>query len=431
MAEWKKVVVSGSSADLSGLTLDTQLAVGSGGTGLTTANLSGQAGKSLAVNVGETGFTFADASAPAGTISASAEGDAQGQIKLNGVNVDINAMQTDDSPQFAGVNIGNASDTTLTRASAGVLAVEGNNVLMASGGSIVSGSGQIVLESADKTGFTGAGSITTVGTLASGNATAIVDAATATAAGKVELATTAEVTTGTDTTRAVTPDGLKDGYQGSGNVTTLGTVTSGDVSAILPSGTVSGSAQIVAGLPSGTVSGSSAGTAQGQFKLNGVDVSVKDLSTTSNVQFANLTATGTTNLNGNVTLGDATTDTVTVNGDLTVKGTASFQNTENLLVKDAFITLNSGSNSATDDGGIIVETSTANGGQGPAFAYNGGDARWGVASLVQSDATSYAADAFMSAVVVGADDSLPTGTYAKKGNIFIGNSENEIWIYGS
>ena len=69
--------------------------------------------------------------------------------------------------------------------------------------------------------------ITTVGTLDSGDATAIVSAASVTAAGKVELATTAETTTGTDATRAVTPDGLKDGYQGSANVTTLGTIGTG------------------------------------------------------------------------------------------------------------------------------------------------------------------------------------------------------------
>ena len=47
------------------------------------------------------------------------------------------------------------------------------------------------------------------------------------AKGVVELATTAETTTGTDTARAVTPDGLKDGYQGSTNVTTLGTIATG------------------------------------------------------------------------------------------------------------------------------------------------------------------------------------------------------------
>lgn len=34
-------------------------------------------------------------------------------------------LDTDDSPQFAGINLGHASDTTLSRSSAGVLAVEG------------------------------------------------------------------------------------------------------------------------------------------------------------------------------------------------------------------------------------------------------------------------------------------------------------------
>jgi hypothetical protein len=35
MATWKKVIVSGSSAVLAGLTLDTALSVANGGTGLT------------------------------------------------------------------------------------------------------------------------------------------------------------------------------------------------------------------------------------------------------------------------------------------------------------------------------------------------------------------------------------------------------------
>ena len=51
--------------------------------------------------------------------------------------------------------------------------------------------------------------------------------ATTSLKGVVELATTAETTTGTDTARAVTPDGLKDGYEGSTNVDTLGEVTTG------------------------------------------------------------------------------------------------------------------------------------------------------------------------------------------------------------
>ena len=50
--------------------------------------------------------------------------------------------------------------------------------------------------------------ITTVGTLDTGNATAIVSAASTSAAGKVELATTAEALAGSDSARAVTPAGL-------------------------------------------------------------------------------------------------------------------------------------------------------------------------------------------------------------------------------
>ena len=54
------------------------------------------------------------------------------------------------------------------------------------------------------------------------------DAAT-NAKGVVELATTAETTTGTDTTRAVTPDGLKDGYEGSSNIETVGDLAAGAI----------------------------------------------------------------------------------------------------------------------------------------------------------------------------------------------------------
>jgi hypothetical protein len=50
--------------------------------------------------------------------------------------------------------------------------------------------------------------ITTVGTLDTGDATAIVSAASTSAAGKVELATTAEALAGSDTSRAVTAAGL-------------------------------------------------------------------------------------------------------------------------------------------------------------------------------------------------------------------------------
>lgn len=46
-------------------------------------------------------------------------------------------LGTGDSPQFAAVNIGNATDTTITRVSAGVIAVEGKTVVTETGGQTV------------------------------------------------------------------------------------------------------------------------------------------------------------------------------------------------------------------------------------------------------------------------------------------------------
>lgn len=56
--------------------------------------------------------------------------------------------------------------------------------------------------------------ITTVGTVTTGNVDAVVSSASTTTQGKVELATQTETSTGTDTTRAVTPSGLANSVYG-------------------------------------------------------------------------------------------------------------------------------------------------------------------------------------------------------------------------
>ena len=86
MADWKKVIVSGS--NISELLNDSNY-------------LSTQGG---------------------GILSASAEGDAQGQIKLNGVNIDANALGTGDSPQFVAVTANLTGDVTGTADTASYVA---------------------------------------------------------------------------------------------------------------------------------------------------------------------------------------------------------------------------------------------------------------------------------------------------------------------
>lgn len=65
-----------------------------------------------------------------GAIAAATLNTGQGANELHAMDQDV---QTSDSPQFAGVNVGHASDTTLTRASAGDINVEGNLVYRAGG----------------------------------------------------------------------------------------------------------------------------------------------------------------------------------------------------------------------------------------------------------------------------------------------------------
>ena len=166
-----------------------------------------------------------------------------------------------------------------------------------------------------------------------------------------------------------------------GTLTTLGTVTTGDVSAILPSGTVSGS--------------SIASSAQGEVALttNGTAASAIDLGlqTSDSPTFASLTLTG----------------------DLTVQGTTTSIQTSNLLVEDKFILLNSGS-ANPDEGGILIDEGS---GQGHAYVYDADATRFGYTGSLAFDATSVTPDAFAAAVVDIDAGHVDKAEYQKNGNI--------------
>ena len=111
-------------------------------------------------------------------------------------------------------------------------------------------------------------------------------------------------------------------------------------------------------------------------------------------------------------------------GDITVEGTASFQNTENLLVSDRFVLFASGSNTA-GDGGIVVQQGVQN--VGELFGYENSADRWGFTSSFDASSTSYTPAAFVAAVVDIDNGQSDIAQYQKNGNIKI--DTGDIWIY--
>ena len=106
-----------------------------------------------------------------GIVSSSVEGDAQGQIKINGNNVDINALGSGDAPQFTTIELGHASDTTLARASSGDVNIEGNVIYRAGGTDVPvadGGTGASTLTDGGVLLGSGTGAITAMSVLADG-----------------------------------------------------------------------------------------------------------------------------------------------------------------------------------------------------------------------------------------------------------------------
>lgn len=146
-------------------------------------------------------------------------------------------------------------------------------------------------------------------------------------------------------------------------------------------------------------------------------------------------AAGGINVTGNSTFNN----NVVVSGDLTVAGTASFQNTQNLLIGDRFAALASGSTTLTDGGIIVISSTSAAGMSGSAFflesVSSGLYGRWAVASNVHASASTVAADEYavtakILQVANPVDATPPTwgSSTTGMGNMWITNA-GEIFIY--
>ena len=119
-------------------------------------------------------------------------------------------------------------------------------------------------------------------------------------------------------------------------------------------------------------------------------------------------------------------------GDITVQGTASFQNTQNLLVSDRFVLFASGSNT-TGDGGIVVQQGTQN--VGELFGYNSSATRWGFTSSFAADGSTFTPAVYVGAVQTGTGQTAASaapiygGASFGYGTIHVDTDDSEIWIY--
>ena len=171
---------------------------------------------------------------------------------------------------------------------------------------------------------------------------------------------------------------------------------------------------------------------------------------TSNEVDVNTTTndTITIGLPDDVTIGNdlVVTNDLTVTRDavfsrnITVLGTASFQNTEDLDVKDRFIRLASGSNAAGDGGIVIQQTNNLD---GEVFGFDsvaGTEGRWGVSGSFDASQNAFVPDAYMAEILEGTKDEAATiastipSRYNENGNIYVDTSKTlatdaNIWIY--
>jgi len=195
-----------------------------------------------------------------------------------------------------------------------------------------------------------------------------------------------------------------------------------DVASVAVSGDISlandGAVTIASNAVEGSMLNSNVAGTGLDYGSNELSVDVSDFMTNGSNNRV-VTATGTDGMNGEANL---TFDgsTLVVNGNLEVAGTQTTVNSTNLLIEDKFILLNSGSNSG--DGGLIVQTESAF--SGSALVFDDSESRWGFqfGTKLGSTAVVSAPDAYASSVVTSDD-----ANYRKNGNIRV--QSDEIYIY--
>ena len=470
MASWKKVIVSGSAAELSSLTLDTALPVAQGGTNATsladksvliTQDSGTDTVSALALTsngsiiVGGTGGPAVEAAADvAGTGLTAVTGDGTLVINVDAAQTQITDVGALDAGSITSgfgnidngtstLNTGNATVDNLVNDSS----VANSRITGSFTGSFVG----------DGTGLTGTG--LDIDTLSEGTSlhqtqdhfvfsdngtekkitfSNVEDAIFGNVSGDATIAANSVEGTMLNTNSADTST-IELSSDTLSVLKVPNALTVDNATIALNSGTTfdgSGAKTISvkdAGIDEDALATSVAGdglTGGGGSALavgagTGIDVAANEISVDVSDFMANgsnnrvLTATGTDgqNAEANLTFDGST---LVVNGNLEVAGTQTTVNSTNLLIEDKFILLNSGSNSG--DGGLIVQTESAF--SGSALVFDDSESRWGFqfGTKLGSTAVVSAPDAYASSVVTSDD-----ANYRKNGNIRV--QSDEIYIY--
>jgi len=391
MAEWKKVIVSGSTADLAGLTLSGAVNAGTDTDKFLVLDSSGN----VDFRTGTEVLSDIGAGTGGGDITAVTAGDGLTGGATTGA---------------ATLNVG-AGDGISVAADA--VAVDAT-VLRTTGDGVVSGSAQILL-GGDLSGTADSATVTKVQGVAleSGEATQLANI------GSTTISST------------------QWGYLGvmNQNVRTSDAVTFATVNTGQGANELYAMDQNVR--TSDAVTFATVNTGQGANELYAMNQAVQ---TSDGVTFGGVTVNGDisarvgeTELFGvNTSTGLTTIATasvsqnLTVGGDLIVQGDLTYLNTTNTLVEDQFILLGSGSTGDSDIGIIFAGIGGEGTGTGTAFFYDSGVNRLSYATAVTHDSTAVTPTAYIPLVfdVTGASHTADTNV----GNIKIESGEAYIYV---
>jgi len=409
MAQWKKVIVSGSTANLANAQIDGltsgQVVIGGGAAGnLTTTAINGTGNI-----VATTGATVN----MSGSFSGSFQGNGSG---LTGVVASsANALTAGSGLSAAGTYDGNIARTFTVNSSSLLPFFSSSIFATVSGDITITSAGVAAIGATKVTNAMLAGSISNANLANSaitiGTTSTSLGASNTTIAGLVSVTSTTFVGALTGNASTVTTNAnLSGDVTSAGNVTTLATVatagTTGGSTAIPvitinAKGLTTGITTAAVVAPAGTLSGATLA---------------------SNVLASSLTSVGT--------LSSLTATNATITNNLTVQGTASFQNTTNLEVADRFVLFASGSNTA-GDGGIVVQQGTQN--VGELYGYDSATTRWGFTSSFSANQSSFTPIAHITTTEFAASNPSAAPIYGGSsngyGNIHVNSSTGDIFIY--